>query len=154
MSSSRHLRCLPDRIMRAWLAGVHLLDPPERKSSVSQYREGFYQRFFCRRPKKLPASSLQCRRVIRERLEPLKVSSTPSGWRTSSGVMETQGFLMVSAAPAVGASSAAACVSAGAGQEALAPVVHTAGALRGSRSRRTFATKVHEFPRIGYDRRS
>ena len=52
---------------------------------------------------------------------------------------------MVSAAPAVGASSAAVRVSAGAGQEALAPVVHTAGALRGSRSRRTFAKKCMNF---------
>ena len=30
MSSSRHLRCLPDRIARFRLAGVHHLDPPER----------------------------------------------------------------------------------------------------------------------------
>ena len=48
----------------------------------------------------------------------------------AAGVVETQGFPVVSAAPAVGASSAAAQVSAGAGQEAPAPVVHTAGALR------------------------
>ena len=61
---------------------------------------------------------------------------------------------MVSAAPAVGASSAAAQVSAGSGHEALAPVVHTAGALRRPGSRQTFAQKVHEFPRLAYDRRS
>ena len=66
----------------------------------------------------------------------------------AAGVVETQGFPMVSAAHAVGASSAAARVSAGAGQEAPAPVVHTAGALRASRSRRDFAQNVHEFPCI------
>ena len=57
---------------------------------------------------------------------------------------------MVSAAPAVGASSAATRGSAGTGQEALAPVVHTAGALREARSRRTFAQNMHEFPCICY----
>ena len=60
----------------------------------------------------------------------------------AAGVVETQGFPMVSAAHAVGASSAAARVSAGAGQEAPAPVVHITGPLRGPRSRQTFAQKV------------
>ena len=72
----------------------------------------------------------------------------------AAGVVETQGFPMVSAAPAVGASSAAAQVSAGSAHEALAPVVHTAGALRRPGSRQTFAEKVHEFLRLAYDRRS
>ena len=119
-------------------------------SSVSGYRELFYQRFFCRPPKDSLASSDYCRRVSRGRFELLKVSSKPNGWRTAAGVMETQGFPMVSAAPAVGASSAATRGSAGTGQEALAPVVHTAGALREARSRRTFAQNMHEFPCIFY----
>ena len=60
---------------------------------------------------------------------------------------------MVSVARAVGASSAATRGSAGTGQEALAPVVHTAGALREARSRRTFAQNMHEFPCISACRR-
>ena len=117
-------------------------------SNVSGYRELFYQRFFCRPPKDSIASSDYCRRVSRGRFELLKVSSKPNGWRTAAGVMETQGFPMVSAAPAVGASSAAARVSAGAGQQAPAHVVHITGPLRGPRWRRTFAQNMHEFPCI------
>ena len=53
---------------------------------------------------------------------------------------------MVSAAAVAGARSVAAHVPAGAGQGALAVVVHMARALRGPQSRRTFAQNIHEFP--------